>query len=508
MQDLRIAIQEMFSHKGKILAKDAMDCLVEHVQGYGSVDELVERICAALPDVTVITLPNLMDVSDFVQILHNGRTSGAHASPAASNLQVVENVTPAAADETNHRISKSARKRERSQLKILRLYRDKGCKSEAEAFAEYFRSRYEKLSAVLRGRLSPQPISRLSGNGRGAEIVGIVSSVRETASGNAIIELEDPTGRISVIARDELKDQALELLGDEVIGVIGRLSGRFLIAERIFFPDVPVKTVESLKKCQTGIAFISDTHFGSDTFLDEAWNRFVTWLNCEGLAAELAEKVEYVFVAGDVVDGVGIFPGQENELRIHDIYQQYEAAAEQFDRLPKDVDIILAPGNHDAVRQAEPQPPLPKEFADLFPGNVRHVSNPAVVEVSGLKVMVYHGRTLDEIVARIHRLSYAEPAKLMVEYLKRRTLAPAYGSKSVHIAPLREDVLVIDEVPDVLHCGHVHTYGVGVYRGVLLVNSSTFQGQTAYQKKMNFNPQPGNVAVFVDGKVRRLRLGS
>jgi DNA polymerase II small subunit len=33
------------------------------------------------------------------------------------------------------------------------------------------------------------------------------------------------------------------------------------------------------------------------------------------------------------------------------------------------------------------------------------------------------------------------------------------------------------------------------YKGVLLINSSTWQSQTEYQKMMNFQPQPAKVAV-------------
>ena len=54
----------------------------------------------------------------------------------------------------------------------------------------------------------------------------------------------------------------------------------------------------------------------------------------------------------------------------------------------------------------------------------------------------------------------------------------------------KEDYLVIEDVPDVLHSGHVHTFGTAFYRGVFVVNSSTWQSQTEFQKKMNLNPMP------------------
>jgi DNA polymerase II small subunit len=176
-----------------------------------------------------------------------------------------------------------------------------------------------------------------------------------------------------------------------------------------------------------------------------------------------------------------------------------------LDKIPKDVKIILSVGNHDAIRQAEPQPALPKDIREFFSNNVIHVGNPAYVNLDGLKVLIYHGRSLNDLIARIPRLSDEKPHEAMIELLKRRHLCPLYGEKTP-IAPEREDWLVIDEVPDVFHSGHVHTYGVGFYRGVFVVNSSTWQAQTEFQKKINLKPNPCNVAIYYNGEVGRLRF--
>ncbi len=390
-------------------------------------------------------------------------------------------------------------------VKVRDITGKSSCEGSIEDFIAYFNSRFDKLSKILRKRIRPTPISTLHKlSGEQVEVIGIVNSVRETQN-SAIIELEDKTGIVNVIATDKLKDQALELLGDEVIGVIGTVRGKNLIADRIIFPDVPMK---DKAKFDFGVVFISDTHFGSKEFLQKEWNMFTEWLNGElgeGKVAELAEKVRYVVIAGDIVDGVGIYPEQEKDLAILDIYEQYEFAAEQLDKIPKDIKIILSVGNHDAIRQAEPQPALPKEYQSLFSNNVIHVGNPAYVELDGLKVLIYHGRSLDDIITRIPRLSYERPHEAMIELLKRRHLSPRYGERSP-IAPEREDWLVIDEIPDVLHCGHVHTYSVGVYRGVYLINSSTWQSQTEFQRKVNLKPMPGNVAVYYNGEIARLRF--
>ena len=62
-------------------------------------------------------------------------------------------------------------------------------------------------------------------------------------------------------------------------------------------------------------------------------------------------------------------------------------------------------------------------------------------------------------------------------------------------APELKDHLVIDQIPDIFVTGHVHTFGLSKYRGVMLLNSSTWQNQTSFQKKHNFVPEPCKVAV-------------
>lgn len=391
-------------------------------------------------------------------------------------------------------------------IRILRDFRTSIVEGKVEDFVAYFNSRLEKISKILKNRIQPTQIRNLGRvKGEIVSIVGIVSNVIERKD-HFLIELEDQTGTINCIANGKNAEIARELLGDEVIGVTGTLKGSSLVADRIIFPDVPVNGDK--KTINFGIVFISDTHFGSKGFLQEKWKKFVEWLNCEcqdEKLNEIAEKIKYVILAGDIVDGVGVYPEQEKELAIIDIYQQYEYAAENLDEIRKDVELIISPGNHDAVRQAEPQPPLPNEFETLFPKNVMSVGNPALLDLNGVRVLVYHGRSLDDIVTKIPRLSYDAPHKGMEELLKRRHLCPLYGGRSP-IAPEREDNLVIEEIPDVIHSGHVHTFGIGFYRGVFLVNSSTWQSQTEFQKKVNLNPMPCNVAVYLGDRIGRLNF--
>jgi DNA polymerase II small subunit len=91
-------------------------------------------------------------------------------------------------------------------------------------------------------------------------------------------------------------------------------------------------------------------------------------------------------------------------------------------------------------------------------------------------------------------MDYNHPEKAMKLLLQGRHLAPVYGGKTT-LSPENKDFLVIDNVPDVFHAGHVHALGYSNYRGVLVVNSGAWQEQTDYMRRLGFVPTPGKVPV-------------
>ncbi len=356
-------------------------------------------------------------------------------------------------------------------------------------FTPLFRHRLERLGALLKSRREPVRMADLPRReGQEATVLGLVSDIRSTRKG-PLVTLEDATGRVKVLCRGEEK-----FLMDEVVAVTGKYRGGaengLFLAESIRWPDVPY---DHAPRKGSGVAlFLSDTHFGSQAFLGAVWERFVTWLNTD---EAMAPRVRTLFIAGDVVDGIGVYPGQEKELEIKDVMKQYEFAAAQVERLPKEVQVVLSPGNHDAVPLPEPQPRFSPEVTRLFPSRVSFAGNPALVEAGGVRVLLYHGVSLLDYFKGLG-LSIEAPEQAMVEMVKRRHLAPVYGGE-VPFLPREDDLHVMDEIPDILHTGHVHTVGVGRYRGVTLVNSGAWQGQTEYQRRHNIVPVPG-VATAVD----------
>jgi DNA polymerase II small subunit len=365
---------------------------------------------------------------------------------------------------------------------------------EYDDFVDVFRDRFERLSGQLRGRVNHRPTDTLEsmGGNTDAAIVGMVNDIRSTASGHWLVELEDTAGTFPcLVMKDrEFADLVDELLLDEVIAVEGTLAddGGILFVDSLYFPDVPRTFEPSTADRHVQAALISDIHVGSQEFMEDAWNRFANWLHTEA-----AESIEYLLIAGDMVEGVGVYPDQDEELDIVDIYDQYEQFSEHLKAVPGDIEIVMIPGNHDAVRLAEPQPGFTEELRDIMTAHdARITSNPSTVTIEGVSVLMYHGVSLDEIIAEFpdEKATYEEPEKPMYHLLKKRHVAPQYGGH-MRLAPEEKDYLVIDEVPDIFHTGHVHKLGYGKYRNVLAINSGCWQAQTDFQKSVNIDPDAG-----------------
>ena len=386
---------------------------------------------------------------------------------------------------------------------------------ELENLISYFKSRYEKLAKILSRRPDLRNYTKIADIDDGMDSLSLILMVREIRSsknGHKIVEFEDDTGNISILfsnKNEELFAEAEKLVRDEVVGVIANKSNDagFAFGQEIINPGV-LSIPE--KEMDFGIVFLSDVHIGSLTFLEDAFQRFIDWINCEAGDEDqrrVAEDVKYLIIGGDIVDGIGVYPNQDKELAIKDITEQYNEAARFLGNIRSDIKIIIAPGNHDASRVAEPQPAVPEEYAKALYelDNVEFISNPGVVSLDGINVLIYHGRSFDDLVMAIKSFEYEKSDEIMVELLQKRHLAPIYGERTPLASEL-EDYLVIDEVPDVFHTGHIHINSYKKYKGVHLINSGTFQTQTEFQKIYNINPTPAEVPVLHKGKYRHFKF--
>ncbi|HKM08948.1 MAG TPA: DNA-directed DNA polymerase II small subunit [Candidatus Methanomethylophilaceae archaeon] len=364
------------------------------------------------------------------------------------------------------------------------------CEGEITDFTSYFKSRYDILSRIIARRKDfgvGMPIDRAMQLDRDVRIIGLVYEVTITKNGHIILNVEDNESGCKVFISKDSPLVGESFVNDEVIGIMGRPNGRkeLLIAEEIFRPDIPRMNRWKPSDSVSSVAFLSDVHVGSNSFLEDNWKRMTKWLRNTAYDTDL----DYIVLPGDVVDGIGIFPGQETELSITDIYEQYEALAEYLKEVPDHIKMVLQPGNHDAVRLAEPQPALGDLFTKTFDSNIILAGNPASLEIEGRRILSYHGKGIDDWISNVQKLTYDDPMSIMEEMLKRRHLAPIYGQRTA-LAPERKDYMAIDEVPDIFVSGHIHGAGASDYRGVKTINASAWQSQTEFQKMHNFNPEP------------------
>jgi DNA polymerase II small subunit len=369
-------------------------------------------------------------------------------------------------------------------------------------FIKHFRERFTKLRKLLQNQrreaMGSIEIAGAKDRQGPLKIIGMIVNARTTKHGHKLIELDDETGSITVLINNSSPLIKMCFIKDEVICVIGKRGKSDLVyAEDVIKPDVPISRRQARSEEPIGCMFLSDIHIGSTTFLHDSWKRFTEWLNGDYSLPKtevLRDKLKYIVVSGDIVDGIGIYPDQESELDISDIYAQYEDLAEKFSVIPDHMKLIIQPGNHDAVRPAEPQPTFPTEITNLFNGNIVFVGNPCNFKLHNVEILSYHGRSMDDFVMQIPEMSYEKPLAIMKEMLVRRHLAPVYGSKTP-IAPEHLDYMVIERVPDIFVTGHIHKTAVEKYRDILMINASAWQSQTSYQKMMNFNPDPAKVIV-------------
>ncbi|MFQ5572919.1 MAG: DNA-directed DNA polymerase II small subunit [Nitrosopumilaceae archaeon] len=369
-------------------------------------------------------------------------------------------------------------------------------------FNALFSNRFSKLKRIVSNRPEAKMLKSIASiiaakSNNDMYVCGLVSE-RSSERNVTKLQIDDASGSLETIVFDkDLQKTANELLIDQFVMLKVRMgkNGGF-ITRGVIVPDVP-DHFSNRSETEAYAVFLSDLHVGSKFFMKKEFDDFVSWLSSPD---PIARKVRFVILGGDVVDGVGVYPNQDKELECPTIEEQLEKLEEILIKIPKNIKVFIVPGNHDPGRRALPQPSFPKKYNQSLRKheNFFLVGNPSLVSLNGVKVLIYHGQSIDDIVKTTPGLSYDNPTKVMRQLLKSRHLSPIYGSLTP-IAPETEDMMVIDEIPDIFHVGHVHVVGFDMYRGVLLINSGTWQKQTPFQASVGVSPTPG-LAVLVNLK--------
>jgi len=406
----------------------------------------------------------------------------------------------------------------RSDFRVVFSYDKKPKKIVVSDFISYFNRRFETLSQFLRQRVEFSraiSINRLKSKQEreSVSVIGLVFEKSITKNNNIILKLEDPTGNISVLFRNdkkELFEQAKDVVLDELIGIEGFTSKDIIYANQIYFPDIPL--VKELKKSPVdeSVVLLGDPHFGSKVFLKQEFEDFLEWINQRKGNEEqrnLASKIKYMILVGDLVEGVGIYPDQEKDLAILDIKEQYGQFIEYLKKIPQHIQIFICPGNHDVGRISEPQQPMIHSYAEGLQKlpNVTLLSNPAVINIGaklgfpGFDMLIYHGYSMIYYANNVESIRSKGGQKradlIMKLLLQKRHLAPTHTS-NLYIPDSEGDPLIISSIPDFFITGHIHRVSVTNFRNITMANCSCWTAVTEDQEKRGLQPQPAKVPVI------------
>lgn len=405
------------------------------------------------------------------------------------------------------------------KVKVLSIVPTPKSKPEVINFVKYFRNRFMEMKNILQGNpklTNLVSLSKLSRSKQAFSIIGVVSDKRITKNKNILFELEDLSGKIKVLVngnKEELYKEAEEVTLDSVIGVRGTGDNNIIFANEIIFPDSMIHERKKSPIDEKAL-FIGDLHYGSRLFMEKNFLKFIDYLNGK-VPNQETEKIKYLFITGDIVTGVGNYPGQEKDLVVGGLEEQFAGLAELLGKIRKDISIIISPGNHDCVRMMEPQPLLDEKYAwpiynlknVILTGNPANVNIGSINGFSGFDVLTYHGFSFSYYANSIPRLMLGgalnAPDKIMAYLLKNRHLAPTHSS--VQYFPFDEDNLVIKKVPDIFVSGHTHKHALAYYNNVLTISTATWEAKTAYQEKMGNKPDFCKVPMF-NLKTREVKI--
>jgi DNA polymerase II small subunit len=486
------------------------------------------------PDAFALLRSINSDVSDIIKIIIDKKTK----LKESHSILIDDIKTIIARDRVDNSISKSMSIDDNDHYDKALIYGDKDSQTTYEVlfdptskinstedengFLKLFRSRYEKSLKILAMRPDSKRIKKIekikqeynkkrstnmntsnrrndeeslsnSSNAETILLAGLLMSRRQQKN-MVEVTIDDMTGALSAVATtDDLRNQISMLVLDQMImlEIENQKRGRqdFLIRS-VISPEIP-EHIPNKSRSESYVLLTSDLHIGSKYFMEAEFLRFVEWLSSDD---DIGSKVKFLCIAGDIIDGIGIYPNQDKELIEIDASKQLMYAMTLLNQIPKNIEIFMIPGNHDLGRRALPQSSL-SPFIDKSTDNFHMIGNPSLIKLDSVKLLMFHGQSLDDIIATTPGLSYSRPADAMKILLKARHLSPIYGERTP-IAPEEEDMLVISEVPDIFHAGHVHIIDVGRHRNTLVVNSGAWQSQTKYQQTMGIMPTPGIVILI------------
>lgn len=175
------------------------------------------------------------------------------------------------------------------------------------------------------------------------------------------------------------------------------------------------------------------------------------------------EGIQYVLHSGDLIDGSGLYTGQENEIHTFGLKRQAQYVVDRYPKVDG-IETIFVTGNHDLVYYKNAGADVGECITEKRP-DMRYVGrDKADIELGGIRIQLLHpgGAT-----------AYAD------SYHLQRTISSFEGGSK----------------PQILICGHYHRSLYLFSRNIHGFLGGTFQGQTVFQLRKRISPVVGGWTV-------------
>jgi DNA polymerase II small subunit/DNA polymerase delta subunit B len=265
-------------------------------------------------------------------------------------------------------------------------------------------------------------INKITNQTKNFSIIGLV---REKDEENKSITIEDTTGEIEIFISDT--ETFHEIVVDDVLGVVCTKIDR-LSAERIIWPDVPLR--RSINKTDEDVycLFVSGFHMEAENFNKKAYENFLEWLR-----KNKYDKL-YLFVLG------GVSSKKEDVINF-------------FASLPTDSFKIFVSGEINSNI------------------DVLLIKQSTLLKIEGkLIFLIYNEDTL----SKYTKLWDGRLSKVMLNLLKKRQLDPVFDKQ------IYEEDQVLDTVPDVFVSQSSNEPALLNYKGTTILTAGDFASTPSF----------------------------
>ena len=189
-----------------------------------------------------------------------------------------------------------------SSIEIIKNYEGEISEAKPANWVNYFNDRFNRLKTILMskdrsGLLSIANIKNMPQSSDVKSIVMVSSVSISPVKKYTILDIEDNTGSYKAI----ITNPNQEILEDQVVIISGRKYNDAIFVKDIIFPDIQMKEKVKQEMDDAFILFLSDIHVGSKLFVEDAFEKFIKWINGDIQEySDIAKLVKFIVLNGDL----------------------------------------------------------------------------------------------------------------------------------------------------------------------------------------------------------------